>query len=461
MTRTAAWRFLRSRRLAIGLILAIVVYGVIGTIVPQAAREPERVASFAREQPALAAVVRALGLNDAFTAAPFLLVVALLALSTAVCAWERTARARGELRRQGSVAPGLLARLRDRPAAAAHVADGETALARIADEFGSMGLRVRRGPKLVEATGGRAGLFGSPVFHWSLTLLIVVIGLGQLTRAEGMIGVPVGYPVTDTAANYRNHHAGPLYAGHSGLRIEATDLVLDYVDGSGQPRGPAPVVTLKRGGAVVASGRVYPNAPLRSGALLIHMNDYGFSPVISLETSAGTRIERQELLVDRPSTDTSETGATSFELAGPGVVIPVSASLLRTDSGKRVEDLKLKLRLGENGSLGQRVLAAGETVELPTGDRLRLDAVTHYVRLSIADDWSVYPMYALFGLASAGLALAVLFPARSAWGMLVSTPAGDALHVVTRNGRGDVVFEERVREALRSAAEPFAKEEPA
>jgi cytochrome c biogenesis protein ResB len=79
---------------------------------------------------------------------------------------------------------------------------------------------------------------------------------------------------------------------------------------------------------------------------------------------------------------------------------------------------------------------------------LRFDEAGRYARLSVVDDWSVYVMYALLGIAIAGLSVAILVPRRTAWVLLEQTDDGVALRLLTVHERRDPNFEVIAEDAL-------------
>ena len=87
----ALYRFLKSVRLAIVLILLITALSVLSTLVPQG-REPAFYQG--RYSPALHALITALGFNRYFSSALFLIPVAVFALNLGVCAVDRVVRRR-------------------------------------------------------------------------------------------------------------------------------------------------------------------------------------------------------------------------------------------------------------------------------------------------------------------------------------------------------------------------------
>lgn len=457
-------RALRSRRLAVSLIAFLAVYSIIGTLVPRGLPDEPAVRAWASAHPLLEAVIGPLGLHRAYTSPLFLTFALLLAACTVACAIERTNRARTVARGMREPSEGMLERLRNRPQADSVVAEGiepRAALAETAVGLERLGLRVRRGPNLVEGLAGGWGVSGSPLFHWSIVALMLVAAAGQATRAEGFLGLPLGERVADERASYLQITEGPLFGQRfTGVEFVASDLVRGYRVG-GVDFGPAPVVTASRDGVRLAAGRVYPNSPLRVGSLLVHMADVGPAAVVALESAGGAEIGRTTLLLDRSSETSSGTRPSRFSFVGGAGAPPIDARIQvivhRTPAAGPTEPLIsraiVETSAAGSGSFGTPLtLVVGEFLPLPGGRRLRLVDVKDWVRVSVANDWSIAPLYALFGTAIVGLALAVLVPARRASVLLVEDEEGWSLHVGTWHARRDPAFRRRVEDAVRKAA---------
>jgi hypothetical protein len=438
----AVIRRLRSRRLAVGLILAVIAYAAASSVIP-----------------------------NAFGSPVFLAVVALLALSTAACAWERTRSSARALRRTGRVDDAQVERLREKPWLTVRVAQGTEGdpLSASADAMRRLRLSVVRGPRLLEASSGRVGLLGSPLFHWTLAVLLLVIALGRLSRAEGAIGVPVGFSRTDATGSYRTVRAGPLYGGHSGLTLAVTDL-RPVKDAEGVDRGVSPLVELREGGTLLRRQRVYPNNPLRHGSLLIHSSGYGIAAVVSVGSGSGGPILQSEPLVDFDAKRPGGTTAAVFDLTAAGGKVLDSITLtipLDREGGLSLEQLPRRPRalvtVRASGVETSAVLEKGGSMRLPTGESLRVKDFVHYARLTVADDWSVYPIYFLFVLAGIAMSVSVTVPYRRVRVLLAETADGVALHAEVRHSRGDPLFAEMVETALREAAgaAPVLNEESA
>lgn len=441
-----------SRRLAVWLLAGTAGWSAIAMSVPQVSRDPAAAASWIASHPTAGAVAQLLGLDRAFSSPAFATAMGILLVSTLLCAWERTRISLRGWRSAGTLSPGALGRLQRRPELLVPMAPDVTpdaALSSAEDVLRTMRLKVRRGPVLLEGSAGRVGLLGSPLFHWSLALLIAVIVAGRLTRAEGMIGVPVGERVPDVAESYRSLEAGPLYPGHSGLGI-TVEGVQEAYSPNGLNLGVAVEVALWEAEREVARQLVYANHPLRYGTLMVHASDWGLAPSFSLEDSRGVETARSSALVDFLPGDSVRTDVSGFDITdnagesrfGIEVTVPLNAEEPSVEI--TVTDLT------SSDAVGPIALGVGEAHELPGGERLRLMAVPRYGRLSIADDWSVTPMYALFALATVGLSLAILTPHRRVRILAVEAEGRVSLHVVVKHDRGSAVFREEALDAIGS-----------
>jgi cytochrome c biogenesis protein ResB len=92
-------RFLGSAALATWLLVFVGIWSIVGSLVPQSVASQSAVNVWEAGHPYAAPVARFLGLHQAFSAPIFLACVAVLGVSTAICAWQRTKLARGRARR--------------------------------------------------------------------------------------------------------------------------------------------------------------------------------------------------------------------------------------------------------------------------------------------------------------------------------------------------------------------------
>src|ERR671925_1547914 len=86
----SAWRTLRSMRMALILLLVVALASVAGSLVPQIANSPQRVAVMYRDHPLLARLYESAGLFDVYGSWWFTLAYVLLLVSLASCLIPRT-----------------------------------------------------------------------------------------------------------------------------------------------------------------------------------------------------------------------------------------------------------------------------------------------------------------------------------------------------------------------------------
>lgn len=423
------WRLLRSRTLAIWAIIAFVAYAAAATVLAK----------------------------DGDFAAPygspvFIALAGLLATSTATCAWERS---RAAVRALGPRRPSesALRQLRERPPLVIG-AGGEESLGTVEAALKGLGMRVARDDAALEARAGVAGSLGSAVFHWSLALLFVVVGLGQLTRAEGLMGVVEGTARPDVAESYGALDTGRLKTKLSG-RLIAVPVIEPSFVANGIEQGMTPLVEIRSAeGDVLASGHAYPNHPIRYRSMLVHSADYGLAVVASIEQE-GQSISKEVLLDYVPDHSAVEPGGFSIADSSGAVLMNVAFDLPPEDVSE-AREVRVSITGGSPagaGSTVQHVVPEGGSLDLGDGLVLRIGRLTGYARLSVVDDWSVYYIYALFGVAMLGLMLAIFMPSRAVRVLELKAANEYTLHVAVRHGRGDPHFPGRVERALRRAVE--------
>ncbi len=464
---SGAWkrlvRALRSRRLAAVLITGLLAYAVIGTLVPRGAATDPSVRTWSTAHPVAAAIAGPLGLFRGFASPLFMATMALLVASTAACATERTVRARRSIQSVTRVPEGLAGHVTEHAQIVLQVADtrdAEDVLFDAARRLRRLRLRVDSGDGLAYGRAGGAGPVASAVFHWAIVGLILVAAAGQATRAEGVMGLPEGERVADERANYRSIAESPLFgARFTGIELVATDIVRHYRVGN-VDYGAAPRISAWRDGDEIASGRVYPNSPLRVGSLLVHMVDFGPAAVVAVERPYGGEIARGTLLLDRSTSTESGTVPQSFVAASStgGTAVEVrlqvltgASSVAATQTPGRSRAL-VEVLTPESGASTSTVVAEGDTVPLPGGERLRLVQVKDWASVSVANDWSVPFLYGIFVVAVGGLGVAVLAPLRRV-GVTIATEDGAViLRARVWHARRDPIFHERIEAVLRAAA---------
>jgi cytochrome c biogenesis protein ResB len=458
----AAYRLLTSRRLAVALIMSIALYSALGTSVPQHdIGMPDRYPQWAAQHRELAALAEVLGLRNAFSAPLFVALAGVLAAATLACALERSRRAVLALRHTGKDridAAG--SRLDSNPQHVAHVAGSvDDVRDAVGGALRRAGFRVRSSGQRRVGISGRWGLVGSPVFHWSLGLIIVTAGAARLLFAVGFLEVPVGGSVVEQHGSYAQLEEGLLFGErHSGLVVGAQDLVPNYVD-HGVAVGASPVVSLARGDTQVARGRVFPNSPLRYGPYMYHLKEYGMAARLTLVGPNGMPIDStwvffrlsadESMAVSLPMTYriTDPAGASTGAFTA---WVPLERVAGRyTHAVPERPALLVSVMRPSAGSDSTATLEAGRLLPVTPNLSIRLDRMTHSVVLAVTYDPTLPIVYGLLIVSALALAVAVLVPTHVVW--LDVRPASDGKSEVRVNiwsARTEPLMNERLRSKL-------------
>jgi len=302
----SAWRggvrFLASAGFATWLLAIVGVWSTVATVIPQGGASDPKVTAWALAYPLAEPVVRAIGLHQAFTSLVFTACVLALAVSIALCAWQRTKVAIGKgrtLRRAAVADEQSLTESHDLEVACDPASSRSKVLSIASQTLGHLGIRTKRRDDLLISVSPAWSVWGSPVFHWALLALIMALLVGNPQRSAGLMGVAVGQTKADAAQSYGNLHTGLSHDWrrvHRSIRVDAFDL--DFKTG-GIDRGPTPTVSvLDAAGKVIKKQRVYLNMTLKTGSLTIYPSDYGLSADVSILDTSGVETGRSTQMVD-------------------------------------------------------------------------------------------------------------------------------------------------------------------
>jgi len=323
-----------------------------------------------------------------------------------------------------------------------------------------LGVRTRRREDSIGAVSPSWSVWGSPVFHWALVALMVVILAGSLQRSEGIMGVAVGETKADVPASYGVIKQGPLHswtAVQRSIRVDALDP--EYMS-DGLDRGAAPTVSVLDGsGRVIKTQVVYPNRPLEIGSLTIHPSAYGFAVTIAALNANGAQSARSVRLVDLSETATDGTvpvdGFNISDSTGASTLRgSITVPLTRVGGAFAMPDrreARITLTRPDGTPVIDQVVAQGSSVQLPWGDRLQVVGVGYYARLSVVDDWSIQFLYAALGIATFGLTITAFARQQAVIASAIEGPDGVKLAVAVRLWRNAATSRSEIESALTEA----------
>jgi cytochrome c biogenesis protein ResB len=450
-----AWRwvvkFLGSAGLAIWLLAFAGVWSMTATAIPQGESSDPLVAAWASKYPLIEPMVRTVGLHQAFSSPVFAACVVALFVSTALCAWQRTRAAMHRGRALGKAAledQQSVIESHDLEILCDPALSKPEVLSIASETLGELDIRTKLRGDVLSAVSPSWAVLGSPVFHWALLALIVVIFASSLQRSEGLMGVAVGQTKPDEPASYGTLHAGPMHDWRGvrrSIRVDAFDLQFET---GGTKRGPTPTVSVLDGeGRVLTTQRVYPNMMLTTGSLAIYPSAYGLAVTLSMVNTSGLETGRTVQLVDfsdaaQDGTVSSGSLAISDSAGSPELIVSTTVPLGRV--GGQLEKAlpenptaRIVVTSPDGEPLVDRIVSPGEEVALPIGDSLRVDSIGYYARLQVVDDWSTIPLYACLAAALIGLTIAFGTRQQIVLATVIDGPEGARLAVRVRLWRNE------------------------
>ena len=252
------WKFIGSMRFAILLLVALALACSVGSLVTQgqsydwyAQRYSERAA----------ALIVALGLDDAFHSAWFVAVTAFLCLNLTLCNLTRLKQLIRRTRAEGRP-EGALGAAGD--AVCEGVADPRAAFERLRMPR-PVACRTADGREALFASKHRPGLWGAWVCHLGILLLILGFGLGQVTQRQYTVyGVPGDVkPIGDT-----------------GLMLQIDDFTVERREDDSVAQYIAAITV--SGGEGSRSAEVSVNHPARLYGMKFYQNSVGWAARVNV-----------------------------------------------------------------------------------------------------------------------------------------------------------------------------------
>jgi cytochrome c biogenesis protein len=312
------WRTLRSMRTALILLLLIALASVAGSLLPQWPNTPERVLEYRSDHPLWGGFFERAGLFDVFGSWWFVLLVVLLFVSLVACLIPRTRALWRALRTPPMQAREIDAfpRYEERVIAAS----AETTVEAARRTLRRRGYRVARDPDrpALAAEKGLAREVGSLAFHWAFILLLAGVLYGKGTGFSGFAVVVEGQTWIDAQANYDGQiRAGRFFGGgHTGVGVHLNDFRSDFRR-TGQPMDfVSDVELINPDGTPLRREDIRVNHPASVEGVSIYQINYGWAPVIEIR-EGGEVAASGPVVMDR---DPAPDGVPELAMPWRGIV---------------------------------------------------------------------------------------------------------------------------------------------
>jgi len=278
------WRQLTSMRTALILLLLLGIAAIPGSLFPQRNQNPLQVKQYFIDNPNLATWLDRLSLFNVYSSPWFSAIYLLLFISLIGCVFPRSI---GHLKAIGA-APTITPKYLDRMEHFTEIKKVDLDLAEA--KLRKMRFRIRRDANSISAEKGYARESGNLLFHLSLVLILIAIGVGSLFGSKGDAILNVGDRFINTPTSYDILGFGKYQAEDSlpPFALTIKDFKAEY-----DPTTNAPLdYTLTVLAAIPAGSKekteiIKVNKPLTYGSTKVYLQANGYSPIVIVKDKSG------------------------------------------------------------------------------------------------------------------------------------------------------------------------------
>ena len=278
------WRQLTSMRIALILLLLLAVAAIPGSLFPQRSQNPIQVKQFFIDNPQAAIWLDRFSMFDVFSSPWFSAIYLLLFISLIGCVLPRSIHHLKAIGAKPPLTPKFLDRME-------YYAEIKKIDLDVVEKYlRKKHFRIRRDENSISAEKGYARESGNLLFHLSLVLILIAVGIGSLLGSRGDAIVNVGDRFINTPTSYDILGFGKYQAEDSlppfSLTVKefkaeydpVTNAAIDY---------KLTVLTANPAGSPEITKVIKVNQPLTYGSTKIYLQANGYSPVVVVKDKFG------------------------------------------------------------------------------------------------------------------------------------------------------------------------------
>ncbi len=278
------WRQLTSMRTALILLLLLGIAAIPGSLFPQRSQNPIQVKQYFIDNPTLAVWLDRLSLFNVYSSPWFSAIYLLLFISLIGCVLPRSI---SHLKAIGAV-PTLTPKYLDRMEYFTEIKKVDLDLAET--KLRKMRFRIRRDENSISAEKGYARESGNLLFHLSLVLILIAIGVGSLFGSKGDAILNVGDRFINTPTSYDILGFGKYQAEDSlpPFALTIKDFKAEYDPTTNAPLDyTLTVLAANPVGSQEKTEIIKVNKPLTYGSTKVYLQANGYSPIVIVRDKSG------------------------------------------------------------------------------------------------------------------------------------------------------------------------------
>lgn len=293
------WRQLTSMRIALILLLLLAVAAIPGSLFPQRSQNPVQVRQYFIDNPQAAIWLDRLSMFEVFSSPWFSAIYLLLFISLIGCVLPRSIEHLKAIGAKPPLTPKYLDRMEF------YTEIKKVDLDKVEKYLKKKRFRIRRDENSISAEKGYARESGNLLFHLSLVLILIAVGVGSLLGSRGdaivnvgdrFINTPTSYDILGFGKYQSEDSLPPFSITVKDFKAEydpVTNAAIDY---------ELTVLTANPAGSKEESRIIKVNQPLTYGSTKIYLQANGYAPIVVVKDKFG------KVVFDGPTTFLPQDG---------------------------------------------------------------------------------------------------------------------------------------------------------
>ena len=287
------WRQLTSMRIALILLLLLAIAAIPGSLLPQRSQNPVQVRQYFIDNPQVAIWLDRFSMFDVFSSPWFSAIYLLLFISLIGCVLPRSIEHLKAIGAKPPLTPKYLDRMES------YTEFKKVDLDIVERYLRKKHFRIRRDENSISAEKGYARESGNLLFHLSLVLILVAVGIGSLLGSRGDAIVNIGDRFINTPTSYDILGFGKYQSEDSlpPFSITIKDFKAKYDPVSNAALDyELTVSTANPVGSTETTRVIKVNQPLTYGSTKIYLQANGYAPIVIVKDKTG------KVVFDGPTT---------------------------------------------------------------------------------------------------------------------------------------------------------------
>ena len=293
------WRQLTSMRIALILLLLLAVAAIPGSLFPQRSQNPVQVRQYFIDNPQAAIWLDRFSMFEVFSSPWFSAIYLLLFMSLIGCVLPRSIEHLKAIGAKPPLTPKYLDRMEF------YTEMEKVDLDKVEKYLKKKHFRIRRDENSISAEKGYARESGNLLFHLSLVLILIAVGVGSLLGSRGdaivnvgdrFINTPTSYDILGFGKYQSEDSLPPFSLTVKDFKAEydpVTNAAIDY---------ELTVLTANPAGSEEMTRIIKVNQPLTYGSTNIYLQANGYAPTVVVKDKTG------KVIFDGPTTFLPQDG---------------------------------------------------------------------------------------------------------------------------------------------------------